>query len=131
MNDVGMRVHVAGSVDEAEQAVTEALQQVGFGVLTRIDVAETLKKKIGVDHPPYRILGACNPRLAHRAISLAPEVGLLLPCNVLIRTDEEGRTEVSIIDPDAMLGVVRHPGLNELAAEARQLFEQVLQTIAG
>jgi uncharacterized protein (DUF302 family) len=126
-----MSVTFDGSVAEAEAAITEALKNVGFGVLTRIDVAETLKNKIGVDRPPYVILGACNPKLAHRALEAAPEVGLLLPCNVVVREDESGRTEVSIVNPDAMLGVIDRPELAALADEARPLFRQALEAIGG
>jgi len=129
--ELGMSVTFDGSVAEAEAAITEALKNVGFGVLTRIDVAETLKNKIGVDRPPYVILGACNPKLAHRALEAAPEVGLLLPCNVVVREDESGRTEVSIVNPDAMLGVIDRPELAALADEARPLFRQALEAIGG
>ncbi len=129
--ELGMSVTFDGSVADAEAAITEALKNVGFGVLTRIDVAETLKNKIGVDRPPYVILGACNPKLAHRAIEAAPEVGLMLPCNVVIREDENGRTEVSIVNPDAMLGVIDRPELAALADEARPLFKQALEAIRG
>lgn len=129
--ELGMSVTFDGSVAEAEAAITESLKNVGFGVLTRIDVAETLKNKIGVDRPPYVILGACNPKLAHRALEATPEVGLLLPCNVVVREDESGRTEVSIVNPDAMLGVIDRPELAALADEARPLFRQALEAIGG
>ena len=105
--------------------MAEARKAEGLGVLTEIDVKETLKKKLGVDFRPYKILGACNPPLAHRALSVAPEVGLLLPCNVTVSQVEEGVTEVSLVDPLAMLGAVAHPELEPIAQEARARLERV------
>ena len=131
MNEqLGMSAIFDGDVEAAEAAITEALKAVGFGILTRIDVAATLKSKIGVERPPYVILGACNPKLAHRALQVAPEIGLMLPCNVVVRETDDGKTEVSIVNPDAMLGVVDRPELAELAAEARPLFEQALAALS-
>ena len=94
-------------------------------VLTEIDVKETLKKKINVDFPPYKILGACNPPLAHRALTAAPEVGLLLPCNVTVRQLENGEVEVGLVDPLAMLGVVANPELQPIADEAAARLKRV------
>ncbi len=128
--ELGMSVTYDGDMEAAEAAITAALKDVGFGILTRIDVAATLKEKIDVQRPPYVILGACNPRLAHRALEIAPEIGLMLPCNVVIRATDDGKTRVSIVNPDAMLGVVDKPELAELAAQARPLFEQALAAIA-
>lgn len=111
---------------EAITKVTQALQQEGFGILSDIDVAATLKKKIGKDIPPYRILGACNPPLAERAIGLDPSIGLLLPCNVVVRQDESGRVHVEFMNTDAVLQLVDKPGIAELASEVRQRLERVM-----
>jgi uncharacterized protein (DUF302 family) len=111
---------------DAITRVTQALQQEGFGILSDIDVAATLKKKIGKDIPPYRILGACNPPLAERAIGLDPSIGLLLPCNVVVRQDESGRVHVEFMNTDAVLQLVDKPGIAELASEVRQRLERVM-----
>jgi len=110
----------------ALQKVTDALKTEGFGVLTEIDVKETLKKKLDVDFHPYKILGACNPTLAHRALSAAPEVGLLLPCNVTVSEVEAGRVQVSIIDPLIMMSVVEGAVLQPIAQEARERLNRVI-----
>ena len=122
----GMRSIFDGSVEEAEQAITAALKDVGFGILTRIDVAETLKKKIDVSRKPYVILGACNPKLANHALQLEVELGLMLPCNVIVYEDEQGQTVVSIIDPEAMVGMIDNPNLTCLVKEAKPLLQQAL-----
>ena len=115
--------------ERAIDAVTEALKTEGFGVLTDIDVQATLKKKLGVDMPPYRILGACNPPLAHRAITAEPSIGLLLPCNVVVRQEETGAVFVEIMDPNAVLNLVDKPGITDLAYEVREKLERVLKAI--
>jgi uncharacterized protein (DUF302 family) len=112
--------------EEAIEQVTAALKQEGFGVLTTIDVRETLKQKLDVDFEPYVILGACNPNLAHRALSAVHDIGLLLPCNVIVHAHGE-QTRVDIADPIAMLGIVREEALDELAADARARLERALQ----
>jgi len=115
--------------DEAVARVTEELAKEGFGVLTEIDVAATMKKKLGVDMPPYKILGACNPQFAHRAIEAEPQIGALLPCNVVVRTDRAGATMVEVMDPDAVLGLVGRPDIAPIAAEVRSRLERMLKAI--
>lgn len=117
------------SFDEAIETVTEELGKEGFGVLTEIDVQATLKKKLGEDMRPYRILGACNPPLAHQAITAVPEIGLLLPCNVLVREDDEGKVHVSFMDPGSVLGLVDNPDVEPLAAQVREKLERVLAAL--
>lgn len=118
-----------GDFDSALAKTIDALKSGGFGVLTEIDVKETLKKKLNVDHLPYKILGACNPPLAHRALTVAPEVGLLLPCNVTVRQLEDGAIEVALVDPMTMLGVVDHPDLKPIAEEAKTRLNRVVQKL--
>lgn len=115
---------LAMSFDEAVARVTSALKAEGFGVLTTIDVKETMKQKLGVDLKHYTILGACNPPLAHRALVATPDVGLLLPCNVTVYEDGEGIT-VSIIDPNSMMAVIDNPELGAVAEEARAKLARV------
>jgi len=124
-----MRAVFDGSLEEAETAITEALQGVGFGILTRIDVAATLKKKIDVSRKPYVILGACNPKLANQALQLEPELGLMLPCNVIVYENDDAQTIVSIINPEAMVGMIDNPNLKCLVSEAKPLLEQALAAI--
>lgn len=120
---------VACGFEETIQAVTAALQAEGFGVLSDIDVAATLKKKLDADMPPYRILGACNPALAQRAIAAEPSIGLLLPCNVLVRQVGEGQVSVEFMDTDAVLHLVGKPEVTALAAEVRQRLERVMAAV--
>jgi uncharacterized protein (DUF302 family) len=115
--------------EEALETVTEELSKEGFGVLTEIDVQATLKKKLGEDMPPYKILGACNPPLAHQAVTAVPEIGLLLPCNVLVRENDEGKVRVSFMDPGAVLGLVDNPDVEPLAAEVKTRLERVLAAL--
>ena len=122
---IGRTVRLNSDFQTAIERVTAALKTEGFGVLTEIDVQETLKKKIDVDFRPYKILGACNPRLAHRALSTAPEVGLLLPCNVVVSQIDPGFTEVSLVDPLAMLGVISNADLTAVAEEAAERLDRV------
>ncbi len=126
---LGLVVRVNKTYDETLPLVIAALKTEGFGVLTEIDVKETLKKKLDVDFRPYKILGACNPPLAFRALSTAPEVGLLLPCNVTVSFIEDNVTEVAIVDPLSMLGVVQHPDLESVAAEARARLDRVAKAL--
>jgi uncharacterized protein (DUF302 family) len=115
--------------EEAVETVTEELGKEGFGVLTEIDVQATLKKKLGEDMPPYRILGACNPPLAHQAVTAVPEIGLLLPCNVLVREDDEGKVHVSFMDPGSVLGLVDNPDVEPLAEQVKEKLERVLAAL--
>lgn len=109
--------------------VTEALGDEGFGVLTEIDVAATLKKKLDVDMPRYRILGACNPGLAHQAVSAVPEIGLLLPCNVLVREDDAGDVHVSFMNPESVLGMVGEADVAPLARTVKAKLEKAMQEL--
>ena len=109
--------------------VREALQEQGFGILSEIDVQAKLKEKIGVDFRPYLILGACNPRLAHRALSVERDLGLLLPCNVIVYGEDDGRTAVMAMDPVNAMGVVGNPEVAPIAAEVRGLLERALAKI--
>jgi uncharacterized protein (DUF302 family) len=122
---LGLVLRLNRKYDEALTDVVAALKTEGFGVLTEIDVKDTLKKKLDVDFRPYKILGACNPPLAYRALSAAPEAGLLLPCNVTVSFVEDNVTEVAIVDPLAMLGIISHPDLEPVAEEARARLDRV------
>lgn len=119
--------------DEAVAKVTEALKAEGFGVLTTIDVRATLKAKLDVEFPPYTILGACNPPLAHRALTTDPNIGLLLPCNVVVRAlpaqDGQPRTGVEVVDPESMLAVANSAELADVAHEARARLERVVAAL--
>jgi uncharacterized protein (DUF302 family) len=126
---IAITVRLHGDFKSIEGRVVEALKTQGFGVLTEIDVRDTLKKKLDVDFRPYKILGACNPPLAYQALNLAPEVGLLLPCNVTVSQIEDNLVEVSLIDPLLMLGVITHPELESVARSARERLEQVAKTL--
>ncbi len=114
---------------DAVTRVTLALQDEGFGILTEIDVAATMKKKLNRDMPAYLILGACNPQLAHRAIEAEPSIGLLLPCNVVVRQDISGSIRVEFMDPHAVLELVGKPEINQLAQEVRQRLERVMAAV--
>jgi uncharacterized protein (DUF302 family) len=128
--DYGMRVHLDVPYDEAIARTTEALQKEGFGVLTEIDVKATLKKKLDAEFRRYIILGACNPPLAHRALTTELEIGLLLPCNVIVYEDESGTgSVVSIIDPLVMFGAGISSNLSPIASEASARLSRVKATL--
>jgi uncharacterized protein (DUF302 family) len=128
-NDFGMYRPLPGiGYDDAVERVEAALQQEGFGILTRIDVRETLKTKIDVDFRPYVILGACNPPLAHRALSAEDMIGLMLPCNVVVAETEDG-SEVAMVRPSVMMTVADAEGLEEVAEEAQARLDRALASI--
>lgn len=126
---LGMKAVLKTDFVHALEAVTAALKAEGFGVLTEIDVQATFKDKLNVDFRPYRILGACNPSLAHRALTATGEVGLLLPCNVTVTQLETNEVEVSIVDPTAMMDIMQHPDLDAISAEARAKLQRVVDAL--
>ncbi len=115
--------------ERARERIVEELAKVGFGILTEIDVQATMKKKLGVDVRPYRILGACNPHFAHQAMGAEPPIGALLPCNVVVREDAQGAVQVEMMDPHAVLGLVDNPAVAPLAAQVRERLEQALAAL--
>jgi len=117
------------SFDQSIARVVEALKREGFGILTDIDVSATLKAKLGEDFRPYRILGACNPGLAYRALQLEDKIGTMLPCNVIVQEHEGGRVEVSAVDPVASMRAIENPGLAEVANEVRAKLKRVIEGI--
>lgn len=121
----GFSINMSGTMEEVEEKVTEALKTEGFGVLTEIDVQATLKKKIDVDRKPYKILGACNPHLANQAINAEPDIGLLLPCNVVLREEDDGSITVAFMDPMAVLDLTDNDKVHEIAPEVKSRLERV------
>ncbi|MHB1666452.1 DUF302 domain-containing protein [Thiomonas sp.] len=115
--------------DATVQATTDALKQEGFGVLTTIDVAATLKAKLGIDERPYVILGACNPHYAHQALQIDPDIGALLPCNVVVRKESAGTTSVVFMDPAAVLSMVARPEVDRIGGEVRAKLQRVAESL--
>lgn len=126
---LGLNVRLQTPFDTALAQTIEALKAEGFGVLTEIDVKATMKAKLDVDFRPYRILGACNPHLAHRALSAVPAIGLMLPCNITVAELEDGSIEVAAVNPLAMMGVLPHPELEQVAAEAHDKLKRVINSL--
>ncbi|GAB4580007.1 MAG: DUF302 domain-containing protein [Anaerolineales bacterium] len=125
---LGIFVRLHTDYETALERVTTALKEEGFGVLTEIDVQATLKKKLDVAFRPYKILGACNPPLAYRALQAVPEIGLLLPCNVTV-SQEDDHCLVSLVDPLTMMDFLKHPALVPIAEEARARLERVAMSL--
>ena len=127
----GFSISMSGSMDEVCEKVTDALKTEGFGVLTEIDVQATLKKKIDVDRKPYKILGACNPQLANQAINAEPDIGLLLPCNVVVREEDDGSMTVAFMDPAAVLDIVDNAAVHDIAPQVKARLEKVRDLLAA
>jgi uncharacterized protein (DUF302 family) len=125
----GFSISMSGTMDEVVNKVTEALKTEGFGVLTEIDVQGTLKAKIDVDRKPYKILGACNPHLANEAINAEPDIGLLLPCNVLVREEDDGSMTVAFMDPAAVLNLTDNKTVHDLAPQVKAKLEKVRDSL--
>lgn len=129
MPEVGLEITVELPYDVALERTEQELSKEGFGVLTRIDVQATMKEKLDVDYPPFRILGACNPGLAHQALTAEPRVALMMPCNVVVRQVEDGRTNIGIVNPEAMTMPFPEADLSAMASEARQRLDRVLDAL--
>ena len=128
-SDFGFGKVVDVSFDDAIEKVTAELEKEGFGVLSDIDVAAKMKAKLDKDMPRYRILGACNPALAYQAISAVEDIGLLLPCNVLVREDSNDKVHVDFMDPESVLSLVKDPGVAPLATDVKSRLQRVLERL--
>ena len=129
MSDYVFTVTSPKGFEATVQAATEALKQEGFGVLTTIDVAATLKAKLGIEERPYLILGAYNPHYAHQALKAEPDIGALLPCNVVVREEADGRISVVFMDPAAVLGMVKRAEVDKLGSEVRDKLKRVAEAL--
>jgi uncharacterized protein (DUF302 family) len=128
----GFKTTLTGTTfEQALAKTTEALKAEGFGVLSDIDVQRAMKDKLGVDMPPYRILGACNPPLAHQALQAVPDIGLLLPCNVVVREEAPGQVVVGFLDPQVMVGLVGAPEVKAVADQAEARLRRVCASLGG
>ncbi len=128
----GFTTHLTGlTFDQALAKTIEALKVEGFGVLSDIDVQRAMKEKLGAEMPPYRILGACNPPLAHQALQAEPDIGLLLPCNVIVREEAPGRVVVGFLDPQIMVGLVGRSEIKPVADQAEQRLRRVCASLGG
>lgn len=127
----GFRIRIEAPFEQAVERVTATLKEQGFGVLTEIDVQKTLREKLGVEFRRYVILGACNPELAREALSAELEVGLLLPCNVVVHEADGGGSVVAAVDPDVLLGVVPNPALGSVSKEATRRLHRALEALGG
>ncbi|MDH5693175.1 MAG: DUF302 domain-containing protein [Gammaproteobacteria bacterium] len=125
----GFSAKVGTDFEAAKAKVTEELQKEGFGVLTEIDVKATLKKKLDIDKRPYTILGACNPGFANKALDTDPDIGLLLPCNVVVREEEDGSITVAFMDPKAVLGLVDKAGIEDIGMQVREKLQRVCDAL--
>ncbi|MDX1672944.1 MAG: DUF302 domain-containing protein [Balneolaceae bacterium] len=121
---------LSASFDEAIEKVTEELENEGFGILTEIDVKETLKKKLDQDIYKYKILGACNPPLAYQALQVEDKIGAMLPCNVIVQEKEEGEVEISAVDPVASMQAVNNKDLEDVARDVRGRLEKVIRSLS-
>lgn len=130
MAGYGMSIKISGTLEEVKGRLVEALKDQGFGVLTEIDVQKTLKAKLGIDYKPYQILGACNPHFAHQALSVDESIGLLLPCNVVLRQDPDG-VEVIIQDPEVMFSVVDEDTKKSMAGFPQQVRNTLQSVLAS
>jgi len=126
----GFNITMKTTMEDAEAKVREALMAEGFGVLTEIDVQKVMKAKLDVDRSGYKILGACNPNLAHQAIDAEPDIGLLLPCNVLLREEDNGDITVGFMDPVAVLGMIDNPKVAEVAPVVKEKMQKVAASLS-